>query len=185
MKKLVIDLDDTITEKGFIRMVNEFLGTNYEQEDSGTYYVNDLIPKERMDEWVDFFEKRNVYDYTNIIEGAKETIKKLTEKYDVYIATSFVFRDKPEISGKIAYDKFNFIIKEFPFLNMRNIIMINNKDMLNVDIRIDDSMKKIKGPAEQKLLFTAYHNKNISNEELDKEGIKRVNTWSEIEKILL
>ncbi len=185
MKKLVIDLDDTITEKGFIRMVNEFLGTNYEQEDSGTYYINDLIPKERMEEWVKFFEGRNVYDYANIIEGAKETIKKLTEKYDVYIATSFVFRDKPEISGKIAYDKFNFIIKEFPFLNMRNIIMINNKDMLEADIRVDDSMKKLKGDAEQKLLFTAYHNKNISDDELSEEGITRVNTWNEIEKILL
>lgn len=185
MKKLIIDLDDTITEKGFIRMVNEFLGTNYNQEDAGTYYVNDLIPKERMNEWVEFFEQRNVYDYANIIEGAKETLKKLNEKYDVYIVTAFVFRDKPEISGKIAFDKFNFIIKAFPFLNMRNIVLINNKDMLEADIRIDDSLKKLNGKAEKKLLFTAYHNKNITDEELKNAGVIRVNTWQDIEKELL
>ena len=185
MKKIIIDLDDTITEKGFIRMVNEFLETDYKQEDSGTYYVNDLIPKERLDEWVEFFTKRNVYDYANIIKDAREVIKKLTDKYDVYIATAYVFRDKPEISGKIALDKFNFLIKEFPFINMRNIILINNKDMLEADIRIDDSLNKLKGDAEMKLLFTAYHNKNLVNEEIEKEGVTRVNTWKEIEKILL
>ena len=83
MKKLIIDLDDTITEKGFIRMVNEFLGTNYNQEDAGTYYVNDLIPKERMEEWVDFFNERNVYDYANVIDGAEDVLRKLNDKYDV------------------------------------------------------------------------------------------------------
>ena len=29
MKKLIIDMDDVLCGKGFIRMVNEFLGTNY------------------------------------------------------------------------------------------------------------------------------------------------------------
>ena len=185
LKKIIIDLDDTITEKGFIRMVNEFLGTNYKQEDSGTYYVNDLIPKDRMDEWVEFFKERNVYDYANIIEGAKDTLKKLNEKYDVYVATAFVFRDRPEISGKIAKDKFDFFIKEFPFLNKRNIIMINNKDMLVADIRIDDSMNKLNGKAEKKLMYTAYHNKNITNKELEERGIIRVDSWKDIERELL
>ena len=29
MKRLLIDMDDVICENGFIRMINEFLGTNY------------------------------------------------------------------------------------------------------------------------------------------------------------
>ena len=28
MKRLLIDMDDVICENGFIRMINEFLGTN-------------------------------------------------------------------------------------------------------------------------------------------------------------
>ena len=72
MKKLIVDMDDVLCGKGFIRMVNEFLGTNYQEED-----------------------------------------------------------------------------------------------------------------AEIKLLFTAYHNVNITDEELKAKNLIRVNNWKEIEKILL
>ena len=72
MKKLIIDMDDVKNRKGFIRMVNEFLGTNYQE-----------------------------------------------------------------------------------------------------------------GDAEIKLLFTAYHNVNITDEELKAKNLIRVNNWKEIEKILL
>ena len=36
-----------------------------------------------------------------------------------------------------------------------------------------------------KLLFTAYHNKNIADDELKEKKLTRVNSWKEIEKILL
>ena len=35
------------------------------------------------------------------------------------------------------------------------------------------------------MLFTAYHNKTITEEELKKEGAIRVNGWKDVEKILL
>lgn len=36
-----------------------------------------------------------------------------------------------------------------------------------------------------KMLFTAYHNKDITDEELKDNEVIRVNGWKEIEKILL
>ena len=36
-----------------------------------------------------------------------------------------------------------------------------------------------------KLLINAYHNRDISDEELAKKNIKRVDNWKEIEEILL
>ena len=48
MKRLLIDMDDVICENGFIRMINEFLGTKYKSEDANSYYVNDLIPKDKI-----------------------------------------------------------------------------------------------------------------------------------------
>ena len=63
--------------------------------------------------------------------------------------------------------------------------LINHLLQLTADIRIDDSMEKLNGPAQTKLLFTAYHNENINDEELKKNNIQRVNNWKEIEQILL
>ena len=185
MEKLIVDMDDVITEKGFIRMINEFLGTNYIQEDAGSYYINDLIPKDRMNEWVEFYSKKNVYDYANIVEGAKETLEKLNEKYDLYIATAFVFRDAPEVSGKTLQDKYDFLCENFPFIDPHKFIFISNKELLDADIRIDDSPKKLMGKARLKLLFTAYHNVNMTDEELKENNFIRVNSWKEVEKILL
>ncbi len=185
MEKLIVDMDDVITEKGFIRMINEFLGTNYKQEDAESYYINDLIPKDRMDEWIEFYSNNNVYDYANIIDGAKETLEKLNEKYDLYIATAYVFRDAPQVSGKTLYDKYNFLIKNFPFIDPHKFIFISNKELLEADIRIDDSPKKLLGKARLKLLFTAYHNKNMTKEELKEHNFVRVNGWKEVEEILL
>ena len=185
MEKLIVDMDDVITEKGFIRMINEFLGTNYTQEDAESYYINDLIPKDRMDEWVEFYSNNNVYDYANIVEGAKETLEKLNEKYDLFIATAYVFRDAPQVSGKTLNDKYNFLIKNFPFIDPHKFIFISNKELLEADIRFDDSPKKLIGKARLKLLFTAYHNKNMTEEELKESNFVRVNGWKEVEEILL
>ena len=185
MEKLIVDMDDVLCEKGFIRMINEFLGTNYEQEDAKSYYINDLIPKDRIKEWAKWYSKRNTYDYVNILENAQEVLEKLNKKYDLYIATAYVFRDAPEISGKTLNDKYNFLCENFPFIDPHKFIFISNKDLLEADIRIDDSPKKLMGDARLKLLFTAYHNKNLTETELKENNFIRVNNWKEIEKILL
>lgn len=185
MRKLIIDMDDVMCKNGFIRIVNEFLGTNYKAEDANSYYINDLIPKEKMKEWIKYFETINVYDYVDLIEDVKNVMKKLNEKYELYIVTAFIFRDEPKISGRVLEDKFNYLYEEFPFIAPEQYVFSCNKDIIDADVRIDDSLGKLEGKAKIKLLFTAYHNGDISKEELDSKGVIRVNSWKEIENILL
>ena len=176
MEKLIVDMDDVITENGFIRMINEFLNTNYKPEDAGSYYINDLIPKDRLQDWVNWYSTKNAYDYVNMVEGAKETLEKLNKN---------VFRDAPEVSGKTLNDKYNYLMENLPFIDPHKFIFISNKDLLEADIRIDDSPKKLMGKARLKLLFTAYHNKNMTDKELKENNFVRVNNWKDVEKILL
>lgn len=185
MKKLIIDMDDVICEKNFIEMVNDFLKTNYKEEDACSYYVNDLIPKEKMKDWVEFFKKNNLYEYGQQSENVKEALEKLNKIYDIYIVTAYVFRDEESLSGKVLKDKFDYLYKNFPFLDTNKYIFANNKELINADIRIDDNINNLKGKAETKLLFTAYHNKELTNEELKNNNVIRVNNWKEIERILI
>lgn len=185
MKRLLIDMDDVICENGFIRMVNDFLGTKYKAEDANSYFVNDLIPVDKFEAWVKFFEEKNVYDYVNIVKDAPEVIEKLNKFYDIYIITAYIFRDKPEISGNQLKNKFDYLSKKLPFIDPEKFIFLSNKELIDADIRIDDSVDKLKGKAAMKLLFTAYHNKNITDDELKEKKLTRVNSWKEIEEILL
>ena len=45
-------------------------------------------------------------------------------------------------------------------------------------------MKNLMGPVENRILFTAYHNHNISEEELLSKNIKRIDNWSDLVKYI-
>ena len=185
MKKILIDMDDVICGGGFLAIVNEFLGTSYKEEDITTYYIQDVIPEERKEEWKEFFEGKNIYDYTNLMPDAYEVMKKLSEKYELYIVTAYIFKDDKWKSAEHLKNKFNYLMKTFPFIKPENYIFTSSKEIIKGDIRIDDKASNLVGDAEKKLLFTAYHNRNVSDEELEKEGLIRVNGWKDIEKMLM
>ena len=63
MKKIMIDMDNVICEGGYLNVVNKFLKTNYKIEDVKDYYVQNLIPMTRMQEWEEFWANENFYDY--------------------------------------------------------------------------------------------------------------------------
>lgn len=185
MKKIMIDMDDVICDKGYLNIVNDFLDTNYKIEDLKEYYIQDLVPKEKRDEYSKFFYEKNVYDYAEIIPGAYDIMKKLQEKYEIYITTTYIFKDYPKMSANNLKNKFNYLVKEFPYIKPEQYIFTSNKELINCDIKIDDKINNLEGNAQTKLLFSAYHNRKITDNELKQKGIIRVNSWYEIEKILL
>ena len=119
MKKIFIDVDDVICDNGFMYLVNSFLGTNYTLADVKSYYVEeDLMTPEQIPAFYDYIADKNTYDHSYIFEGAYEGLKALNEKYEVYICSSCAI-DIPglkEVSGMYFKNKYDFLIKNFPFL---------------------------------------------------------------------
>lgn len=185
MKKIMIDMDDVICDGGFMELVNQFLGTNYELKDVKGYYVQDLIPKERHSEWAEFFRDKNVYDYATFLPNAYEVMEKLSKEYELYVTTAYIFRDNEYYSANNLKNKFIWLSDHLPFIPPQNYIFTTNKEIINCEIKIDDKLGNLSGNAELKLLFTAYHNEKLPDEELQKEKAIRVNGWKEIEKLLL
>lgn len=185
MKKIMIDMDDVICGGGFLAIINEFLGTSYREEDIKTYYIQDIIPEYKREEWKVFFGNKNIYDYTYILPDAYEVMEKLNKKYELYIVTAYIFKDDEWKSAEHLKNKFNYLIKTFPFIKPQQYVFTSSKEIIDCDIKIDDKASNLKGNAEKKLLFSAYHNKHIPDEELKKDGLIRVNNWKEIEKILI
>ena len=74
-------------------------------------------------------------------------------------------------------------MRNYPFLPSKNFIFTNDKSIIKADIRIDDKLGNLTSGI--KLLYPAHHNKDISDIELSKKEIIRVNDWYNIEDILI
>lgn len=181
-KRIMVDMDDVITTGGFLHLINEYLKTNYTENDFESFYMQDIVPNK--DEFFKWFKTNNMYDYCSLTPNVYEVLEKLSKNYEIFIGTSYIIRDIIKDTAFLLPQKYEFLINTFPFINPNNIIFLGNKSVLNCDIKIDDRIDNLDG-AKTKILFTAWHNKNISKDELNNKGIKRANNWKEIENIFL
>ena len=180
-KLLCIDMDDVIFVKGFERLISLYLGKEF-ISDSKTFYLQDYL--EDKDEFFKFFFKHNMYDYSDIPSNCQEIMEQLNNQYKLIVLTSYMFRGYEKESARVASDKHLVLLEKFPFLKSEQIALVNDKSIVSPDIMIDDKVGNL-AYAKRKLLYTAYHNQNISNEELEKERIERVDSWSDVGKKLI
>ena len=117
-------------------------------------------------------------------DNAYDVIKELSVAYDVYIGTAYIYPEIKNESGIFLKYKHDYLIKELPFIKPENYIFLTNKSLLNCEIKIDDKLNNLEN-ADTKILFTAYHNPDISDEELKKNGVVRANGWLDVKNILL
>ena len=184
MKRLMIDMDNCITDAYFIETVNDFLGTNYKLEEQTNFYLQQLVPEEKREEYWKYMLEHTFYGDCPLMDNAYEVLKELNEKYELYITTTYFYRDSnPDISAKVLKDKYDYLKEKLPFISPKQYIFIDNKNLIQWDIAIDDRIHNLQN-AKKKLLMNAWHNQDISKEQLDKDGIVRVNNWNEILELL-
>jgi len=181
-KILLVDMDDVITIGGFLRLINEYTGSNYIYSDFKSFYMQDIVPDKK-----DFFKwyvTKNLYDYCDMADGCFDALKELNDEYKLFIATSYIF---PEISNECGYilnQKFDYLSKNLPFLKPEQYVFISDKSILKAHARVDDRESNLVD-GEKKILFSAYHNLDISNEYLNEKGIERADNWGEVKQKLL
>ena len=185
-KKILIDVDEVVCNSSLLDAINEFLNTNYKLEDFNEYYIDSVIPDEKKEAFYQSISNYDFYENARIIDGAVEVIKELSKVYDVYICSSCVMFYNMQNSGIYFKYKYDFLLKHFPFLNPERFVFTGYKNFFVADVQIDDRIDHLEGEyVKTKLLMTAYHNKNISEEELKTKGVVRVNSWNEIKNLLL
>ncbi len=180
-KRIMIDMDDVITDGTFRKQIEEYIGEEIDTDKTGYYLQNALGDRKE-----EFFRKGplNMYEDAPLKEDAYEVINALNEVYDVYLVTSYTIPDAHYQEGNHLKYKMEYLQKHLPFLRTEQIIYLNDKSLIDFDIRIDDSIRHL-SKGEVLLLFDAYNNQKITKEELDAKNIKRVMNWQEIAEILL
>ena len=186
MKKIMIDLDETICSPSYLKEVNKYLNTDYKYEDIKTYFVEDIIEEDKKQKFLDYFYKNvNVYDEATVLPDAIGVIERLSHFYDIYIVSAFVDKRRIQESSIMAKYKYEWILKNMPFIDPKKIVLTGSKDIIMCDIKIDDKVSNLKGYGETKLLIDQLHNQKYSFEEIEKLKIKRVYDWQQVASILL
>ncbi len=181
-KTLMVDMDNVITDGIFFELIQEFLGKKINRNEVKTYYLQELIEEQKEEFW-NKVKDRDFYEGAPLLDNCYEVLKELNEKYDIYIVTSYLWKDVIDISGKTLNDKYYYLRRMLPFIEPEKYIFANNKNLFNFDVKIDDRLCNLEG-AKIKILFDAWHNREINDKELEDKGIYRVNNWLEILNIL-
>lgn len=183
MQTIMVDMDDVITDTNFSTVLEDYLGYKPDYSAVKGYYVQDILGDKKED-FFKYFVTRNLYENATLLPDCYNVLKKLNNYYKIYICTDYIWREVISYAGDNLKNKYEFLYKELDFIDPQNFIFVCDKSIINCDIKIDDRPHNLKG-AKKKILFTAYHNKEMKERELRKDNLIRANNWLDIENILL
>jgi 5'(3')-deoxyribonucleotidase len=168
MMRIAIDMDEVLADPiyKFIQLYNRDYGVPLDLILEPGNEIYQHVPEHAKDKWFDYINEEGFFRDLRPLEGSVEAVKKLQEKYDVYIVSAAMeFRNS-------LVDKYDWLSEHFPFISWRNIMFCGDK-IVDVDVMIDDRAKNFVGFKGRKLLFTSPHNLLLTDYE-------RVNNWQEV-----
>lgn len=171
---LFVDMDEVVADTygAHIEIYNKDFGECLCLEDCMGREVWHMVPEERQLSVRNHARNRGFFRELMPISDSQEVMKKLNEKYDLYIASAAMqFPNSLE-------EKSEWLDEHFPFIPWQKRILCGDKHILRGDILIDDRSYNLKDFEGRTLLFTSPHN-------IHTNGFERVNDWLEIAEKLL
>lgn len=177
--KIGIDIDNVITNTvdGVLDYINERLPVKLTIDDIKEYWMEAALPEQYR--WVIpvAFEDPQMWKNVKMIEGAVHYIGKLYDDgHEIY----FVTATTPNNFKK----KIGFLERNLPFFPegyvRRHAISIQEKQLLRLDILIDDCLDNLTGDKEYLgILFDYPWNRDRASKELSElYGIVRTYNWA-------
>ena len=157
MLKIGVDMDDTINSlvERWIEKYNEDYDDNVKIEDIKSWDIGDYTKAGK--DFYKYLGDGETFKNLSIKEGAAEVIEKLCENNEVYIVTA-----NTSYNTGVCDDKVNFIKKFMPFFPIKNIIFINNKSLLDLDVLIDDGLHNFEEFKGTRVVFDRPWNQDYS-----------------------
>lgn len=166
--KIAIDMDEVLADPihKFIQLYNRDHQVPLDLIIKPGTEIFQNVPEDVNDKWFEYINEKGFFRDLPVIDGAVEAVKKLQEKYEVYVVSAAMeFKNSLE-------DKFDWLNEHFPFISWKNIIFCGEK-IVNVDVMIDDRIKNFTDFKGRPLLFTSPHNVLITDYE-------RVDNWQQV-----
>lgn len=171
MKRLLVDMDGVIADVycRFFEIHEAETGRKASLE-----HIAGKLEAEAFDNQLKWVTTPGFFRHLPVMPGSREVLFKLNEHYRVIVVSMAT-----EFPGSLT-DKQLWLNDNFPFIGWQNTVLCGDKNLIEADIMIDDHFKNLDHFRGQTILFTQPHNMLVKNTRHE-----RVNTWKEIEKLLL
>ena len=172
--KIALDCDNIINNftDELINAYNNKYNANLTVGNFVDYDFFKCFPYDDATRMVDLLYEKSLWDALKPIDGAQRGIRHFIEQnYEVYFATA----TEPEnFPWKVEWLK-----SYFNMVPSKNIICINNKGLLKVDVLIDDNVENLLSGFYHRVCLDYTWNRHVYDEVYD---IIRCNNWDEIVK---
>ncbi|MFM8913521.1 MAG: 5' nucleotidase, NT5C type [Flammeovirgaceae bacterium] len=171
MDRIAVDMDGVLAN-AYPQFIIE-----HEAEFGRKIAMSDIIGKAEFEAFPNghrYCSSSGFFRNLNVIENSQEVLEKLNQKFDIYIVSSAT-----EFPLSLA-EKQSWLMEHFPFISWRQLVLCGSKRIVKADVMIDDHFKNLDYFEGKTYLFTQPHN------QLAESGRhQRVNSWREIERLLL
>ena len=165
-----VDLDDVLWDLlgAWLQRYNTIVDGHIAPEDIKSWSIEQYILPNTKEMLFYILEQKDFWKTVQPISGAAEVLYRLMQDgYNVYIVTASSYKTLPA--------KLNHFFELFPFVHQNQIVVAKEKQLLDLDVMIDDNPENLCHASYDKLLFD-----RPSNQWVKKDDIKRVYTWAEI-----
>lgn len=173
-QRIAIDMDDVMadTHGKFIRLYLEGETPRFTLDELNQKSFHELFDEEEHRAIQQRVFEPGFFRDIPVMDGAKEVIADLMERYDIFIATA-----AQEFPNSLR-EKWDWLQEHFPAISWRNYVFMGDKSILNTAYLIDDMPRNLRTFQGEGLLFDALHNREDTQ-------FRRVRSWQDVAKVLL
>lgn len=175
--KIAIDIDNVVytTTQAVVDQFNEYTGENLSINDILSYRIENYVAPKHEKLVGALFCDKNTWKRVKVLPDCVEVVRRLFETgHEIYFATATI----PEN----IYKKAKFLKRTFPFLDIdKCLISIRNKQLLNVDVLIDDYENNLIGGNYHGILLTYPWNDTWK---CPSTFVTRCDNWLEVEQVI-
>lgn len=170
---IFVDMDDVLENltDAWCRILDERYETGITSADLKHWDMTDNFPGLLPTQIFGVLEEPSFWDTVEPLPDAVEKMERLIlSGHRVYVATAstlFTIQHKIE----------RVLFRYFTFLTWENVIIVQDKSLLNGDVLIDDAPHNLVNGSFAKILFTRPHNASVDAFEA---GFLRANNWKEV-----
>ena len=178
--KIALDCDNVIcnTAESVLQQHYADTGEKLTLDDIMSYYIENYVSDDYKDDFHLIFLKKEMWKRVKVLPHCVEVVKRLHDRgEEIYFVTS----TEPQNVAKKA----RFLQRTFPFLNIRKCLITTHcKQMIGVDILIDDCIDNVVGANYTSILMDYPWNSTAIFDEAEYDNIYRVFDWLQVEPMI-